>query len=83
MPSRTIKILYFGPLAEITGKSDEHLEIKPGQTVKDLLDHLSNSYNALQDQSFKVAVDKSIVSETNQSIDEAAEIALLPPFSGG
>lgn len=75
-----MKILYFGILSEITGKSHEELSFEG--TVSDLKELIGNQYPDIKKHDFQVAVDQNIASE-DQSISTAVEIALLPPFTGG
>jgi len=75
-----ITIKYFGQIAEVTQTHEEILEIKNG-LVSDLLELLNSKYIGLKNKDFQIAQNQEIVSiETELS---GAEIALLPPFSGG
>jgi sulfur-carrier protein len=76
-----IKILFFGSVAEVTGKT-EQLE-KESQPVKELIGKLEQQYPALKGRKFKVSVDKKIINDQDTVIPENAEVAILPPFSGG
>ena len=82
MSKKLIKILYFGRLAEITNKNEEMLEVASDQTVKELLLSIAQNYKGLEKHSFKIAVNQKIV-KLEESLANATEIALLPPFSGG
>ena len=75
-----LNIKYFGLLAEISGCAEEQLDFKQ-KTVADLLDVLFQKYPSLKEKDFQVAQNLEI-SQKDAPIT-AAEIALLPPFSGG
>ena len=75
-----LNIKYFGMLAEITQCSEEDLEFSRS-SVTDLLDVLFEKYPDLESKDFQVAQNHAIVSK--ETLVTAAEITLLPPFSGG
>jgi sulfur-carrier protein len=75
-----VSILLFGELAELAGESKICFEdVNDTDSLKEaILSH----YPALKTKSFLIAMNKKIITETTE-IGEDAEIALLPPFSGG
>lgn len=75
-----LKIKYFGMLAEFTNCEEETIDFTKS-TVSDLIDELNDLHPELNTINFQVAIDKKIV-DKNSLITEA-EIAMLPPFSGG
>jgi len=75
-----LNIKYFGLLAEITVCSEESLVFNKS-TIGDLLEIVSNRYPELKAKDFQVAQNNEIVTE--ETLVSGAEIALLPPFSGG
>ena len=75
-----LQIKYFGMLAEVCRCDEETIEFN-GLSIIELLESLYKKYPALRDKDFKVAQQNEIVS--NESKITGAEIALLPPFSGG
>ncbi|NQX84575.1 MAG: MoaD/ThiS family protein [Flavobacteriaceae bacterium] len=75
-----LKVKYFGLIAEITNCSEETIPFSK-HTVAEFLDLIFSKYPALKNKDFKVAQNMQLVNiETKIS---SAEIALLPPFSGG
>ena len=74
------KILLFGQLKEKL-KAD-FLEIDSAGDSDILLDKLKDEFPILGDMSFRVAVDKNLISE-KVTLSQGSEVALLPPFSGG
>ena len=77
-----IKILYFGVLAEIAGKSNELLEWDEGQNTDDVRKVLFEKYPALREKKFKLAVNQQIINGLTE-VPTSADVALLPPFAGG
>jgi len=75
-----INIKYFGQIAEITKIEEEQLEFS-GSLVSDLLETLNSKYEVLKTIDFKIAQNQELVSISTKLT--GAEIALLPPFSGG
>ena len=75
-----LNIKYFGLLAEITQCSEETLAFSKTK-VSDLLEVLFEKYPDLKEKDFQVAQNLEIVSKETELLN--AEIALLPPFSGG
>ena len=77
----TLHIKYFGVLAENTGKTEEHINLTI-EKVSTLRELLIGKYASLNNSEFKIAMNQEIAHEDATLIADA-EIALLPPFSGG
>jgi molybdopterin converting factor small subunit len=75
-----MRIMVFGQLAEITGSST--MSIEKVDDTEALQETLYKLYPSLKQKTFLIAVDKKIINEKSK-ISNNAEIALLPPFSGG
>lgn len=67
-------------LEEVTQCADECIEAS-GTRISDILEQLYRKYPKLRDMEFRVAQDQEIVTE--DSLVQAQELVLLPPFSGG
>lgn len=70
----------YGQLEDITGASIISLEDVDNTDL--LTEILFKQYPLLKHKKFLVAVDKQVISGTT-TISSNAEVALLPPFSGG
>ncbi|WP_338222616.1 MoaD/ThiS family protein [Algoriphagus confluentis] len=80
MMSDQIKIKAFGMIADKMGQEEIRM-LNPGST--DLLLHkLYQDFPQLESMKFGLAINKKLCSEPT-SIPHEAELALLPPFSGG
>lgn len=78
----SIQVMYYGMLAEITGQANEVWIADKNLTVGEFRNQIIARYPAMREKKFKIAVDQKI-SQDYVSIDQASEIALLPPFAGG
>ena len=78
--SDQIKIKAFGMIAERMGQ-EEILIPNPGSTEL-LLQKLYQDFPQLESMKFSLAVNKKLCTEPT-AIPHEAELALLPPFSGG
>lgn len=76
----TIKIKYFGLIAEVTNKTEESIDFS-ANTIDAILSFLYTKYPDLKNKDFQVAQNQELVSENTKVTGE--ELALLPPFSGG
>ena len=74
----TIKV--FGQLHDIVGSS--LIKIENAADTDELIQQLQLKYPALKNSKYKVAVNKNII-QSSTALQQDAEIALLPPFSGG
>jgi len=79
-----LKVQLFASLRDAAGARSIDLELPAGSTVADLKDRLFAGYPVLAhwQDSVKVAVDQEYAEE-DQVVPDGAEIALIPPVSGG
>jgi molybdopterin synthase sulfur carrier subunit len=75
-----VNILIFGQLTDIIGVSK--LTLKDISTSDELMGILVQRYPALAHVKYVVALDKKVINENTQLLDDST-VALLPPFSGG
>lgn len=75
-----IKVMIYGQLEDVTGASVISL-VNINDTDM-LTENLFKQFPLLKHKKFLVAVNKQVVTEKT-TFDSNAEIALLPPFSGG
>lgn len=75
-----LSIKYFGLIAELTQCSEETVSFS-NSTISDLKMMLFDKYPDLKTKDFQMTQNHEIVSE--EKLVSGAEIALLPPFSGG
>jgi len=73
-------VLVFGQLEDITGSSV--ITLGKVADTELLLSALHAQYPAMKQKKMLIAVDQKIIYEKTE-IGEQAQVALLPPFSGG
>lgn len=75
-----VSVFFFGQLTEITGCSSTSVPLVSDTGLLDL--ELKKQYPPLGNAKYVMAVNKEIVRQRTPLTD-GAEVALLPPFSGG
>ena len=79
-----VRVLLFGQLKDITGRSEDSLELPSSATISTVMAHYTNLYPKIQGLSASIAC--SINQEYAQGssvLKEGDEVGLLPPVSGG
>jgi molybdopterin converting factor small subunit len=75
-----MKLLLFGSLADIAGKT--HFDLSNIRNTNELKSLLFRLHPELSSHSFLIAVNKKVRNE-NYELNSGDEVALMPPFSGG
>lgn len=79
-----VRVLFFGALRDLMGRSDDALTLPEGARLADLLAHYAAAVPRLKD--FLPAIALSINQEyasSGAALHDQDEVALLPPVSGG
>ena len=79
-----VRVLFFGALRDLMGRSDDALTLSEGARLADLLAHYAAAVPRLKD--FLPAIALSINQEyapPGAALHDQDEVALLPPVSGG
>jgi len=76
-----VKMLMFGPLAEKMGTREINLSLAEGTSIRDL----AKRFELLEmiTSSLRVAIDGQLESNLSRALHDGAEVAFLPPVSGG
>jgi molybdopterin converting factor subunit 1 len=79
-----VRVLFFGILKDLAGKSSDWLELPDGASVRDLLAAYQSQVPRLEESlpSLAVAVNQQYSGPDTKLMPDD-EIALLPPVSGG
>ena len=79
-----LEVRFFASLAEVTGVSSERLDLEPGASVTDLWARLESRHPGLRNLGYRplVACDRDYAG-WHDTLDGVAEVAFLPPVSGG
>jgi len=80
---RAIKVtmLMFGPLAEKMGTREIEVNMPDGTTLFQLAERFE--LEGMLDSGMRVAIDGIVESNTSRELHDSAEVAFLPPVSGG
>src|ERR1700689_4929185 len=79
-----VRVLFFGRLREIVGKSEEDAELSDGARVEDLFERYGRTFPELA--KFRPSVAASVNQEWAEwraPLAAGDEVAFLPPVSGG
>lgn len=79
-----IRLLYFAVLRDITGKSEEVVEMPNGTRAQELWNRLRDKHDALggYEKPPMTAINESYVS-ADQLLRDGDEVAFIPPVAGG
>lgn len=78
-----IKIRYFGQFRDITGKTEEELEVKNGITVEELRDLVRGIYPKIAAKREVLVALNSTFTALDVVIKQEDKVAFFPPVSGG
>lgn len=79
-----VSVLFFGPLADITGSGPHAITLPEGATVQQLHDLLFEKWPALRrhESSLLTAVNMTYA-RRDEIVPPNAEVAIMPPVQGG
>jgi molybdopterin synthase catalytic subunit len=79
-----VKVLFFGMLKDIVGRSEDHIEMADGARVESVFTRYASDFPRLTDlESSIVLACNHEFCDRSSAIREGDEIAFLPPVSGG
>jgi molybdopterin converting factor subunit 1 len=79
-----VKVLFFGQLKDIVGRSEESLEVADGESVAGIFDRYSSRFPRLAELSGSIVLARNQeFTQGSARLSDGDEIALLPPVSGG
>ena len=77
-------VLFFGPLHDVTGFSQEIVELREGETLDELWRAYQRRFPRLDRMAASVfAAVNQQACEWSRGIEDGDEIAFMPPVSGG
>lgn len=79
-----IRLLFFAVLRDITGRSEDALELPDGTLAGDVWRQLRDGHPALRDyvQPPMIAINESYVT-ADEPLHDGDELAFIPPVAGG
>jgi molybdopterin synthase catalytic subunit/molybdopterin converting factor small subunit len=79
-----IRVLFFGILKDVIGRSEDSLEVPEGGKLEDVLAEYGRRFPRLRDMSASIVLARNQqFSAPSTPVAEGDEVALLPPVSGG
>lgn len=78
-----IKIRYFGQFRDITGKTEEELDVKDGITVEELRDLVREKYPRIAAKREVLVALNSTFTALDVVVKPEDKVAFFPPVSGG
>ena len=84
MTSVRVKVLFFGMLKDIVGRSQDIVEVADGERIGSLFDRYARQFPRMEEMasSIVLACNREFCDRSN-ALAEGDEIAFLPPVSGG
>ncbi|MCE5346001.1 MAG: MoaD/ThiS family protein [Bacteroidales bacterium] len=76
----TIKVLFFGILAEVTGNCCKHYP--DVSSIGDLKLRIQDDFPEIIHYNFRISLNNEIINN-NPSLNDGDEVAFMPPFAGG
>ena len=79
-----VKVLFFGVLKDVVGRSEEWVELGRESTIGDLFQLYAERHATLQERRSSIVFAKNReFAPVNTPLREKDEVAFLPPVSGG
>ena len=79
-----VKVLFFGVLKDLTGLSEETVEVAPATTIEELFDRYAQRFETLKAARPSILLARNREFSTPDTpLTDQDEIAFLPPVSGG
>jgi molybdopterin converting factor small subunit len=84
LSSMNLRVLFFGPLVDVTGTSTLDLSVPGTSNVQSLLDELFRRWPALRDHDANLLVAINLAyARRGELIPPDSEVAIMPPVQGG
>jgi molybdopterin synthase catalytic subunit len=79
-----VRVLFFGLLKDLCGKSEERLDVAEGATARTVFEHYARQFPVLANMAGSIVLARNHeFADSSEILAEGDEIALLPPVSGG
>jgi molybdopterin synthase catalytic subunit len=79
-----VKVLFFGQLRDVAGRSEDQIELPPDASVETVFRHYADRLPRLRELGPSVVVARNQqFTDASSPLSEGDEIAFLPPVSGG
>ncbi len=79
-----VRILFFGLLKDLVGRSADELEIEAGARIETVYEHYASQFPKLREMADSIAVARNEeFAEAHVELADGDELAFMPPVSGG
>jgi len=79
-----VKVLFFGMLKDIVGRSEEDLDLEPDARLQSVFERYAARFPRLREMERSIVLARNQqFSPGDQALSDGDEVALLPPVSGG
>jgi molybdopterin synthase catalytic subunit len=79
-----VTVLFFGILKDLTGRSDDQIELADGARLESVFNHYADRFPPLRAMASSIVLARNHeFSGLNVPVHEGDEVAFLPPVSGG
>jgi sulfur-carrier protein len=75
----TIRVMFFGVLSEVAGIDIKHYNVR---SISDLKHRLEDEFPEIRHYNFRISLNNEIIN-SDKTLNDNDEVALLPPFAGG
>jgi molybdopterin converting factor subunit 1 len=80
----SVRVLFFGPLREITGTPEDTLLCRQGDTLASLFDRCAARYPKIAEMRHSIVLARNReLAQSTATLGNGDEVAFLPPVSGG
>src|SRR5215471_16664066 len=80
----TVRVLFFGQLKDVAGRSEDRLELPDGAQVEAVFRHYAGEFPKLNDLARSIVMARNHeFAPLSAPLADGDEIAFLPPVSGG
>ena len=79
-----IRVLFFGILKDVCGRTEDEIELQPGASLGTVFDHFASLYPTLREMASSIVLARNHeFAALTEPVADEDEVALLPPVSGG
>jgi molybdopterin converting factor subunit 1 len=78
-----VRVKYFASFRDVTGKTEETLEVPEGVTVEGLREHVKGLYEKIAKRDQVLVAVNGVFVPLETAVREGDDVAFFPPVSGG
>jgi len=78
-----VRVRYFASFRDMTGKTEEWVEVQEGTTVEGIRDHVRGLHEKIARKEQVLVAVNGTFTPLDKVIEEGDEVAFFPPVSGG